>query len=154
MKRRLFLLAISLLMLTGCSGLQPKKPELSVGINTFKMVPGDGLVPKFEIGLHVVNTSPVDVHIKGVVYKVYLEGRKVLVGAANHLPEIPAYSERELTVTGSPDLFETLGFFKDLMGGRKEAIRYVVDVVIDTGSFLPMIHTKKEGTLNLAGSGR
>jgi hypothetical protein len=140
-----------LAFLGGCSGLTPRKPELNVSVNSFEMVPGNGMVPRFRIGLHLVNTSPVDVKIEGVVYKVYLQGRKVLTGAAHDLPEVPAYGEADITVTGTPDLFESLGFFKDLMTERKESIEYVVDVGIDAGSFLPMIHTKKEGTLSLTG---
>ena len=149
MKRIHLILATLLFLLAGCNGLQPKKPELSVAINSFRMLPSNGLVPKFEIGLHIVNTSPVNVNIEGIVYKVFLENRKILVGAANHLPEIPAYSERDITVTGSPDLFETLGFFKDLIRRRKESLHYVVDVGIDAGKFIPVIHAKKEGLLRI-----
>lgn len=139
---------------TGCSGLNQKKPELSVGINSFNMIPGNSMVPRFEIGLHLVNTSPVDVDIKGIVYKIYLQDRQVLTGAANDLPKVPAYGEADIVVSGTPDLFETIGFFKDLMTEQKKDIDYVVDVAIDAGSFLPMIHTKKEGTLSLTDSKR
>ncbi|WP_456450930.1 LEA type 2 family protein [Hydrogenimonas sp.] len=151
MVRQMLTMALTLWLLAGCSGLNRQKPELSVGINSFRMVPGDGMVPRFEIGLHVVNTSPVDVAIKGIVYKVYLDDRKILTGAANDLPEVPAYGEADITVTGTPDIFETLGFFKDLMGKRNGEINYVVDVAVDAGSFIPMIHTKKEGKLSLRG---
>lgn len=150
MIRNILLAAAMLLFLGGCSGLNTKKPELSVGINSFRMLPGDGMVPKFEIGLHIVNTSPVDVDIRGIVYKIYLEDRKIVTGAAHDMPKIAAYSETDVKVTGSPDIFETIGFFKDLMTERKEAIDYLVDVSIDAGSFIPMIHTKKEGKLSLS----
>ncbi|WP_201352173.1 LEA type 2 family protein [Hydrogenimonas urashimensis] len=148
---RLLSIATLLLFFTGCSGLNTKKPELSVGINSFTMVPGEGMVPRFEIGLHIVNTSSVDIDIKGIVYKIYLQKRKIVTGAAHDLPKIAAYSETDVKVTGTPDIFETIGFFKDLMSQKKEAIDYVVDVAIDAGSFIPMIHTKKEGQLSLAG---
>jgi len=151
MIRQLLTTALTLLLLAGCSGLNRQKPELNVGVNSFRLIPGNGMVPKFEIGLHLVNTSPVDVNIEGVVYKVYLDGRKILTGAARDLPEVPAYGEADITVTGTPDIFETLGFFKDMMGKRNGEINYVVDVAVDAGSFIPMIHTKKEGKLSLGG---
>ena len=143
-----------LFLLTGCSGLNRKNPELSVGINSFKMLPSQGVVPQFEIGLHIVNTGSVDVDIQGIVYKIYLQGRKIVTGAAHDIPKIAAYSEADVKVTGTPDIFETIGFFKDLMTEQKKDIEYVVDVAIDAGSFLPMIHTKKEGTLSLTDSKR
>ncbi len=145
---RYILIPLLLFFLTGC-GWQPKKPEVSVGIESLRMLPSNGIVPRFEIGLHVVNTSPVDLHIKGVVYKLYLAGRKVLTGAAHDLPKIAAYSEADLKVTGSPDIFETIGFFKDLMTKTEESVDYEVDVAIDTGTLLPMLHTKKKGVLSL-----
>ncbi len=154
MIRNILLAAVMLLFLGGCSGLNTKKPELSVGINSFRMLPGDGMVPKFEIGLHIVNTSPVDVDIRGIVYKIYLQDRKIVTGAAHDMPKIAAYSETDVKVTGSPDIFETIGFFKDLMTERKEAIDYLVDVSIDAGSFIPTIHTKKEGKLSLSDMNR
>jgi LEA14-like dessication related protein len=151
MIRRFLTLAALLWLLAGCSALNRQKPELNVTVNSFSMEPGNGMVPRFRIGLHLVNTSPVDVNIKGVVYKIYLDGRKVLTGAANDLPEVPAYGEADITVTGTPDIFETLGFFKDMMSKRNGTIDYVVDVSVDAGSFIPMIHTKKEGKLSLNG---
>ena len=143
-----FLTLISLF--TGCSQMNRAKPSLSVGINSFRMVPTQGVVPRFEIGLHVVNTGPADVDIRGVVYKVYLQNHKVLTGAANDLPEIPAYGERDILVKGTPDLFETIGFFKDMVSSNGGSVDYVVDVAIDAGSWMPMIHTKKEGRLSLS----
>ena len=151
MKRWMLLLTL-LAWLTGCGGLSPQKPQLDVSIESFRMVPGESMAPRFEIGLRVVNTSAVDVHVKGVVYRVYLQGRKVLTGAAHDLPDIPAYSEKTITVTGAPDLFETLGFFKDLMTKPNGAVEYMVDVGIDAGTLIPIIHTKKEGVLSLTGT--
>ena len=147
--KQILVLLTTLLFFTGCSGLQKRKPELSVSVQSFRMLPGNGVVPKFEIGLHVVNTSPVDVDIKGVVYRVYLQNRKILTGATNDLPKIPAYGEADIVVAGTPDLFETIGFFRDLMGRPGKNLEYRVDVDIDAGSWIPMIHTEKKGTISL-----
>ena len=146
--RNFLLLLTTLFLLTGCSGLQKRKPELTVSVQSFRMVPENGIVPKFEIGLHIVNTSPVDVDIKGVVYRVYLRDRKILTGAANDLPKIPAYGKSDIVVTGTPDLFETIGFFRDLMGRPGKNLEYRVDIDIDAGSWIPMIHTEKKGTIS------
>ena len=140
---------VSLFLLSGCSALQKERPKLSVSIQSFQMAPGKGVVPKFEIGLHIVNTSAVDIDIKGVVYRVYLQGRKILTGAANNLPEIPAYGQRDVVVSAMPDLFETIGFFRDLMKGAAKSLEYRVDVDIDAGSWMPTIHTQKRGKISL-----
>ncbi len=147
--KHMMILSMLLLVFTGCAGLQKRKPELSVSVQSFRMLPGNGIVPKFEIGLHLVNTSPVDVDIKGVVYRVYLQERKILTGAANDLPKIPAYGQSDILVTGTPDLFETIGFFRDLMARPRENLKYRVDVDIDAGTWIPTIHTEKKGTISL-----
>ncbi|WP_456381699.1 LEA type 2 family protein [Hydrogenimonas sp.] len=154
MIRKIGIFLTFVLFLGGCSALPTKKPELSVSVNSFTMVPGSGMVPGFEIGLHVVNTSPVEIDIAGIVYRIYLQDREIVTGAAHDLPKIPAYGESDIEVTGTPDIFETLGFFRDMMSGKRERIDYLVDVSIDVGGFMPMIHTKKKGTLLLTESSR
>jgi len=134
-----------LFFLAGCSVLQPSKPSLAVSINRFDVVPSGGMVPRLEIGLHLVNTGAEDVDIEGIVYEVSLQGHEVLTGVKNDLPKIEAYHEADITLSASPDLFATIGFFRDLATSESKAIEYRVDITIDTGG-ISRLHTTKEGT--------
>jgi LEA14-like dessication related protein len=140
-----------IVLFSGCSSLNRTAPEISVGINSFRVLPSqESMVPQFEIGLHIVNTGPSDIDIRGIVYKIYLQEHKIVTGAARDLPKIPAYGESDVLVKGRPDIFETIGFFREMMERRNGSIDYLVDVGIDVGSWIPMIHTKKEGKIDLA----
>jgi len=66
------------------------------------------------------------------------------------LPTIESYSEANISVSGSPDLFGSFSLIKDIMGNEGKPISYEVDVSIDTGSFYPMLHTTKKGEFSFS----
>ncbi len=149
--KRLWLLSIVLLLfIAGCAGLQPDLPKPTVSISGFKMLPSNGIVPRFEIAMRVVNTGRTPLDIEGVVYTVELSGSRILTGVAKDLPVIEGYSEGNVTVSGTPDLFGSLGFFQKLMKERSDAVDYKVDVAIDVGTFYPTIRTTKRGNFSLS----
>ncbi len=150
MKRLFVGLLFPLLLLLGCAQLQPDLPKPAVSISGFKMLPSNGIVPHFEIDLRVVNTGRSPLDIDGVVYTVELAGNRILTGVAKDLPVIDAYSEGNVTVSGTPDLFGSLGFFQEMVRQRRDAVTYKVDVAIDVGTFYPTIRTTKSGMFSLS----
>ena len=149
MKSIIFTLFASLFFL-GCAGLQPTTPQPSVSINSFKVLPSNSIAPRFEINLRIVNTSREDLNIQGVVYTVELQGNEILTGVAKDLPTIESYSEANVSVSGSPDLFGSLGLIKDMMSKQEESMDYEVDVSMDIGSSYPMLHTTKSGKFSFS----
>ena len=150
MKHYIVLSFFSLLFFLGCAGLQPNVPEPIVSINSFKVLPSNSIAPRFEINLRIINTARSALEIEGVVYTVELQGNRILTGVAKDLPRIEAYSEGNVTVSGSPDLFGSFSLLGDLMKQQGESISYEVDVSIDTGDFYPMLHTTKKGEFSLS----
>ncbi len=149
MKYFIFTLVLSFFF-SGCAGLQPNVPKPTVSINSFKILPSNSITPRFEINLRIVNTSREALNIQGVVYNVELEGNQILTGVAKDLPTIESYSEANVSVSGSPDLFGSFSLLKDIMGNQGESINYEVDVSIDAGNFYPMIHTTKKGVFSFS----
>ncbi len=149
MKRILVILFLTLFFF-GCAGLQPSVPEPTVSINSFKVLPSNSIAPRFEINLRIVNTARTALDIEGVVYTVDLQGNRILTGVAKDIPTIESYSEANVTVSGSPDLFGSFSLLGDLMKQQGESISYEVDVSIDVGSFEPMLHTTKKGEFSLS----
>jgi len=136
--------------LSGCAGLQPDVPNPTVNINSFRVLPSNSITPRFEITLHIVNTSRESLNIQGVVYSVALKGNQILTGVAKDLPTIESYSEANVSVSGSPDLFGSFSLLKDMMENQGEVISYEVDVSIDIGSSYPMLHTTKKGEFSFS----
>jgi LEA14-like dessication related protein len=137
------------LTLTSCATLNPnfEKPEVSV--NSFKVLPGAGINPTFEIGLRVVNPNSIALNLKGLSYTASIEGNKILSGVANQLPTVPAYGEEEVRLNVQADLFGGIRLIADLMKQRDTPISYILKVKLDVGTFALPIYITREGNLTM-----
>jgi LEA14-like dessication related protein len=124
----------------GCASLEPGFETPTVGITSFRVIPSEGAVPKFEIGLHIVNPNRSSLKLDGLVYSVTLEGHKILTGVSNNLPTIDAYGEGDIVLIATADLLNSIGLFASLLQSK-----------LDIGSFRPRIHVVKEGEISLQG---
>lgn len=144
-----YLLPALLLLLCSCATLNPVFETPGVSVSSFRMLPSNNLVPRFEIGLHVVNPNRVPLKLLGLTYEVELEGHRVLTGVANELPLIAGYGEGDVMLQGSPDLLSTISLFTDLMNQPRERFRYKFSARLDIGRFLPKLQVEKAGEINL-----
>jgi len=147
---KLILTPFIVVFFIACAGLSPSVPEPSVSINGFNIVPSVGISPHFEIQMRIINTSRETLNIEGIVYTVELQGNEVLTGVAKDIPSIAPYSEGNVSVAGSPDLFGSFGLIKDMMSQKSGKVEYEVDVAIDIGSSYPIIHSTKSGEFSLS----
>ena len=138
-----------LIILTGCAGWYPGFEQPVVSVTSFRPLPSTGVVPKFEIGLHVINPNRTALTLHGLAYNVELEGHRILTGVANQLPVIAAYGEGDVLLQASPDLFSTVSLFADLMNQPRERFRFKLDARLDVGGLLPKIRVEKSGEVSL-----
>ena len=139
--------------LTGCAALQTDYETPTISITSFKAIPGEAIVPRFEIGLHIVNPNRSVLDLKGIAYTVTIEGHKLLTGVSNQLPKIEAYGEGDVLLEASVDFFNSIGFFADLAKNpRQEAFEYSLDAKLDVGTLHPVIRVSKKGKLSLFNS--
>jgi len=143
------LLVLFVLMLAGCATVQSdfEKPEVSV--TSFRALPSEGMAPRFLIGLHIINPNREAISLQGITYRVSLEGRKLLNGVANDLPEVPAYGEADFSVTATADLLSGFRLLTDLLQTRRESVTYELSARLDLGSYLPYVNVVETGELNL-----
>ena len=138
----------------GCAGLEPGFETPTVGVNSFRVLPSKGAVPRFEIGLHIVNPNRSALKLEGLVYSLTLEGHKVLTGVSNDLPMIEAYGEGDVVLIATADLLNSIGLFATLLQSQQENFDYELDAKLDIGSFRPRIHVLKKGQISLQGAVR
>lgn len=139
-----------ILIASGCSSLQPGYETPVVSITSFEAIPTKGIIPQFQIGLHIVNPNRSALNLKGVSYTIALEGHKVMTGVSNQLPQIDPYGEGDVLLTASIDLFNSIGFFTDLVTTRKkEKISYSLTAKLDAGTLHPLIRVTRKGELSL-----
>ncbi len=148
------LLLLLLLAMTACSPLMRGFESPTVNLTSFRALPGESIVPTFEIGLHIANPNRVPLKLQGMTYSVAIEGHRVLNGIANQLPEIEAYGEGEVVLRARPDLFSTLNLFNRLLSQPQDHFSFELEAVLDVGGLLPKIRISRDGMISLKDNGR
>jgi LEA14-like dessication related protein len=144
------LFSFFLLFSAGCATLQPVYETPAVTITSFEAIPAQGLIPRFQIGLHIVNPNRSPLNLKGISYTIALEGHKIMTGVSRRLPRIEAYGEGDVILNASIDLFSSIGFFTDLIRDQKKnQISYCLTTKLDAGNLYPLIRVTKKGKISL-----
>lgn len=140
---------VAALALQACAGLRPGFETPSVTVSSFRPLPGDGAVPRFEIGLHIVNPNREALKLEGLAYTVSLEGRELVKGVDNDLPVIEGYGEGDVKLTATPNLLGGIRLVTDLMASPRDRFSYALEAKLDLGAFTPAIRVRDEGEIAL-----
>ena len=139
-------------LLAGCAGLRPGWETPTVTVKSVRAVPSQGMLPEFEIDLHIVNPNREALKLAGVSYTVSLEGHELVKGVGNDLPVIEGYGEGDITLNASADLFAGVDLVREMMSSRKETLSYSFEAKLDPGPLRPSIRVKDSGEVSLAGA--
>ena len=154
-KRLIIIVVLGLAgILQACAGLRPGYETPTVTINSFRALPSQGVLPNFEIGLHVVNPNREALKLRGVSYTVSLGGHELIKGVGNELPVIEAYGEGSLKLTASPNLFAGIRIVTDLMSASTESVPYKLEAKLDVGRIGPAIRVSDSGEISLRPAAR
>lgn len=143
------IVVVTVFMLTGCASLQSDVDPPTVTVSSVRALPSEGMAPRFEIGLHIVNPNRTPLELHGIAYTLMLDGHKILTGVASDLPTIDGYSEGDVTLTATTSLLGSIGFVKDLATRSSGAIAYQLDAKLDLGGLRPALHVKEKGKIDL-----
>lgn len=131
---------------TGCTIFKPELEKPTVNVTSFKLLSTEGFTPKFEIGLRVVNPNAVQLSLKGMSYKIFLNEHEVMQGVANDLPVVPAYGEAGLKVIANVGLLEGMRFVNEMLKNAGAKVVYRVQANLDLGTLYPMIKIEEGGS--------
>lgn len=143
-----------ILFISGCAQMQFNYETPTVSLRSFRILPSDGMGPRFEIGLHVVNPNRSSLNLEGISYTVIIEGHRILTGVANDLPVIDGYGEGDVLLNATADLFNSISLVTSMLKDRRESIAYELDAKLDVGGLRPNIHVEKRGQLLLPRAGQ
>jgi LEA14-like dessication related protein len=136
---------LMLLIISGCARLSANYEEPTVGLKTFRLLPAEGIVPTFEIGLHIINPNRDPLDIRGLYYTVAIEGHKVLAGVASDLPEIKGYGEGDITIEATVDLLSGAKLIRSLLVQPTTTFQYTFNAKLDLGPFIPTMNIVEKG---------
>ena len=145
-----FLLAVSGWLMTGCAGMGSGYESPTVSVQSFRTLPssdGSGL-PKFEIGLHVINPYLEALDLDGVSYTISLNGRELIKGVGNELPVIEGYGEGTFTLTAGFNLMAGIQLFRSLAAEDSDGLDYRFEAKLDPGALRRKIRVTHSGELS------
>ena len=152
MPRLTIAIVTAAVLLAGCAGLTPGWETPTVTVKSVRAIPSQGVLPEFEIDLHVVNPNREKLKLAGVSYTVSLEGHELIKGVGNDLPVIEGYGEGDITLNASADLFAGVGLIRELMSTQKDTLSYEFEAKLDPGALRPSIRVKDTGKVSLTGA--
>jgi len=147
MKNVRHFLPFAVLLLSACATLKPDFETPVVEVMSFRPLPSEGLAPRFEIGLRVVNPNADALKLRGISYNVSLENYRVVEGAASDLPVVPAYGEANFKVTAAVSLVNAMRVVNGLMSDTDGKVEYRLQAKLDVGALLPAIRIEEKGLL-------
>lgn len=136
-----------LMLVSACATLSPDFEQPSVRVSSFRPLPSEGLSPRFEIGLRVINPNADALKLRGMSYRIFLDEYELVEGAANDLPSVPGYGEADFKVLAVVSLMEGLRFVNSMMQKPATEVRYKVQAKLDIGALLPAIRIEETGLL-------
>jgi len=140
-----------LLILGGCGTLRPGFEAPTVNVQGFRAVPSERNLPAFEIDLAVSNPNAGSLKLAGIAYTVSLDGKEVITGVGNNLPEIAAYGTETFTVTAQFDLLASAALVASLLKKSSNQFDYAFEARLDPGALIPSIRVRDTGTVSLDG---
>lgn len=153
MRQRFVLFNFALLfifILAGCAGMQSGYDPPSVNLTSFRLLPGDSIVPRFEVGLRILNPNRDALELEGLFYSITLENNKIISGVANELPTIEGYGEEDILLEAVVDVIGGAKLLQSLLHSQKGSIDYGFNAKLDLGSFQPPLRVSEKGEFSMS----
>ena len=139
---------LCLLLVSGCANLidfEEPKVEL-IGIEA---LPSDGIEPRFQVSLRVINPNNSDMTIDGVYYELSLRGKEFITGASSTSTTVPSYGENTLNLQASIGLMKMLALMGDFIRNPDNPkLDYQFRAKIDVRELMIPLHITKQGDIS------
>ena len=144
------LIAAVLLVLAGCAAFAPKLEAPRLALVSAAMTSGDIFSQNFLVRMHVQNPNDRDLPIRGIDYRLFLEGDSFAEGVTPKSFVVPANGETEFDITVRTNFVSSVGRLLTRLQGKQQ-VRYVIEgkVLTDIG-MLKKIPFRESGTVDLA----
>jgi LEA14-like dessication related protein len=133
--RRLFLLAVAVLAMTGCASM-PHKDPLQVSVAGVEGLPGEGMEIRMLVMLRVQNPNEAPIEFSGVYVEFDVLDKTFASGVSNESGTVPRFGE---TVVAVPVTVSALRMVRQVIGildGQPvDQIRYRMSGKLNGGVF-------------------
>ena len=142
---------LTAIFMVGCASLGPQLERPTVKVTSIGLLPGESLRQGIQVGLLLNNPNDIPLDIKGMSYKLIIEGHNIADGVIADVPEAPAYGSAEFIVPVTLNLFNGLKLVRSLAGKTNlDTVEYRLEAKLETGwMLLPKLVVTEEGSLPL-----
>lgn len=148
-KRFSSFLAFGLLVfVSACATLTDFDPP-RVTMDSLRVLPTEGSVPRFEIKLRVSNPNTAALDIAGVSYSLELLGRELLHGVTRDVRKIEGYSEDVITLEASVQMLQVLRLLANFGTQLDQPLEYRFLAKVDFNGLTPTQRVEETGEITL-----
>lgn len=136
--------------LGACSSLAPKLQTPRLTVVNVAMTSGDIFSQSFLVHLNVQNPNDRELPIKGIDYKLFLQGDSFAEGVTTAPFVVPALGEKEFDLTVRTNFVSSLGRLLTRLNGKR-TVDYVIEgkVMLESG-MIRKIPFRESGSVDLA----
>lgn len=135
MHRRLTLLALAVLAVSGCASLRSSDP-LQVTMAGVESLPGEGLELRLLVKLRVQNPNQAPIEYSGVYVKLDVQGKTFATGVSDQSATIAGFSEGIVAVPVSVSVLRMARQVMGMLDGKPvDKIRYDMRGKLSSGAF-------------------
>jgi LEA14-like dessication related protein len=96
--RRLTLISLLALTLSGCAGMMPSQDMPKVDVAGIESLPGQGMELRMAVKLRVLNPSESPIEFNGLFVEMDVQGKGFASGVSDQKGSVPRYGETVITV--------------------------------------------------------
>ncbi|AMN47858.1 hypothetical protein ACG33_12260 [Steroidobacter denitrificans] len=133
----------------GCSALAPRVETPRLSIVSIAMTSADLFNQQFLVRLNVENPNDLQLPIKAIDYKLFLEGDSFAEGSTHNAFVVPALGATEFDMTVRTNFVSSAGRLLSRLNGRDQ-VNYILEGSVRTDlGLLRKIPFQRSGIVNL-----
>ena len=142
-------LSVLVLCLAACSAFGPKIEVPQLTLVRVAMTSADIFNQQFMVRMHVENPNDRELPVRGIDYKLFLEGDSFAEGVSNKPFTVPAKGETEFDMIVRTNFVSGIGRLMSRLNGRDQ-VQYVFEGKVLTDiSMAKKIPFQESGTVSL-----
>lgn len=137
------------MLLSGCPTLIPEVDLPKISLESFRPLPSESAVPRFEIKLRIVNPNRQSFDIAGISYGVEIQGKELISGVTNEVPVLAAYFEEVVTLDAGLQGFQLVRLLAGAGKVAGDSLDYRFTAKVDFNGFVPTQWVEETGSFTL-----
>lgn len=140
--------------LASCTALTSKPESPRVTLVGLKLISAELLEQRYQVNLRVMNPNAFELPVRGIDFRLDINGQAFADGVSNQAVDVPAYGENLIELTVSSNLFQVFRQFQSLQESRSPGFEYRISGSMATGVYGQKLPFDYAGELKLSEPGR